>query len=54
MLTLLPDLIVKVSEIAATAGDQIASLDINPVAVREVGQGCLVLDASVHVTREAT
>ena len=47
----LVDLIVRASDIAATAGDRIASLDINPVAVREVGQGCLVLDASVHASK---
>jgi acyl-CoA synthetase (NDP forming) len=44
----LADLIARVSEIAAVAGEQIASLDINPVAVRNARQGCLVLDASVH------
>jgi acyl-CoA synthetase (NDP forming) len=52
----LSDLIARVSEIAAAAGERIASLDINPVVVREAGQGCLVLDASLHaseVSRDA-
>ena len=47
----LADLIVRVSETASAAGDRIANIDINPVAVREAGQGCLVLDASLHASR---
>jgi hypothetical protein len=30
------------------AGPRIGSLDINPVAVLDAGQGCLALDASLH------
>jgi acyl-CoA synthetase (NDP forming) len=47
----LADLIVRVSGIAAAAGERIASLDINPVAVREAGRGCVALDASLHAGR---
>ena len=44
----LADLVARVSELAASAGQRIESLDINPVAVLEAGRGCLALDASVH------
>lgn len=45
----LADLLVSVSHWAAAAGDDLASLDINPVAVFAEGQGCLALDASLTV-----
>jgi acetate---CoA ligase (ADP-forming) len=45
----LADLLVSVSHWAAATGDDLASLDINPVAVFAEGQGCLALDASLTV-----
>lgn len=47
----LAELIVSISDIAVAAGARIESLDVNPVAVREAGQGCLVLDASLHASK---
>jgi acetate---CoA ligase (ADP-forming) len=48
----LADLLVSVSRFAAAAGDALASLDINPVAVFAEGQGCLALDASLTARTE--
>jgi acetate---CoA ligase (ADP-forming) len=44
----LADLLVSVSRWAEAAGDGLASLDINPVAVFADGHGCLALDASLN------
>lgn len=38
--------VVAVSQLAARAGASLQELDLNPVAVYERGQGCLVLDAA--------
>jgi hypothetical protein len=37
-----------VSRWAEAAGESLASLDINPVAVFAEGHGCLALDASLN------
>jgi acetate---CoA ligase (ADP-forming) len=44
----LADLLVSVSRWAEAAGESLASLDMNPVAVFAEGQGCLALDASLN------
>jgi acyl-CoA synthetase (NDP forming) len=48
----LADLVARASELAASAGSRIESIDINPVAVLQAGRGCFALDASVHAAKE--
>ena len=40
----LADLVVRVSELAAAAPEEVAELELNPVLVRPEGQGCVAVD----------
>jgi acyl-CoA synthetase (NDP forming) len=48
----LADTIARLSELAAVLGPRLAELDINPLLVRESGQGAIALDGRATLTEQ--